>query len=58
MESGGGMLFEEESNFIYEREDLITLRPAREHAWLDNVIERTLLKLRCRCLEVRIKLAP
>lgn len=46
LEGEGGQLFEEESQFIYEKEDLITLRPGREHAWLDNTIERILLKLR------------
>ena len=46
LEGEGGQLFEEESQFIYEKDDLITLRPGREHAWLDDIIERILLKLR------------
>ena len=45
MEKDGGQLFEEEMSWIYETEDLVTLRPpAREnYAWL----EESLLKL-CR----------
>ena len=48
MENDGGQLFEEESGFIYEKEDLITLRPGKEHAWLDGIIERILQAFRCR----------
>lgn len=54
MENGGGQLTEEESGFIYEKEDLVTLRPGREHAWLDSVIEQTLQIFRCRLLRVSI----
>lgn len=42
MEMGGGQLFEEEQAWIYEKEDLVTLRPGREHAWLDGILERLL----------------
>ena len=52
MENDGGPLFEEEAGFIYEKEDLVTLRPGREHAWLDNVLERILQKCRCGLLLV------
>ncbi|CAF9932280.1 hypothetical protein IMSHALPRED_008841 [Imshaugia aleurites] len=48
MENDGGQLFEEDMGFIYEKEDLVTLRPGREYAWLDGVLERTLKVLRCR----------
>lgn len=48
MENDGGQLFEEDMAFIYEKEDLITLRPGREYAWLDGVLERTLKLLRCK----------
>lgn len=44
---------EEESTFMYCKEDLITLRHGREYAWLDRIIERTLQFLHCRPLEVR-----
>ena len=46
IEADGGQLFEEESRFIYEKHDLITLRPGREHAWLDTIVERLLLMIR------------
>ena len=52
MENDGGPLPEKESCFIYEKEDLITLRPGREHAWLDGVIERLLQACRCRIITV------
>ena len=45
-------LFEAESAFIKEKEDLITLRPGREHAWLDAFIERTLQAFHCRFIQV------
>lgn len=48
MENDGGQLFEEDMGFIYEKEDLITLSPGREYAWLDGLLERTLKRLRCK----------
>ena len=54
MENDGGQLFEEESGFIYEKEDLITLRPGREHAWLDGMIERILQLFRCKLTMVSL----
>ncbi|KAF6226905.1 hypothetical protein HO133_008346 [Letharia lupina] len=51
MENDGGQLFEEDMGFIYEKEDLITLRPGREYAWLDGLLERTLKVLRCRLIK-------
>jgi hypothetical protein len=35
-------LVEGDVDFIYDKDDLITLRPGRESAWLDAVIERIL----------------
>lgn len=35
-------LMQGDAEFIYNREDLITLRPGRETAWLDVFVERTL----------------
>lgn len=58
MENDGGQLPEEESGFIYEKEDLVTLRPGREHAWLDGIIERTLHTFRCRLLKVSMLSTP
>ncbi|KAN0110989.1 hypothetical protein V8E51_007376 [Hyaloscypha variabilis] len=37
-------LMQGDDDFIYNKEDLITLRPGRESAWLDSTVER-LLKL-------------
>lgn len=54
MENDGGQLCEEDMGFIYEKEDLVTLRPGREHAWLDGLLERTLKVLRCRLVKVGI----
>lgn len=54
MENKGGQLFQEESGFIYLKEDLVTLRPGREYAWLDGAMEYLLQIFRCRILRVRI----
>ncbi|KAL9065713.1 MAG: hypothetical protein Q9161_008048 [Pseudevernia consocians] len=48
MENDGGQLFKKDMEFIYEKEDLVTLRPGREHAWLDGLLERMLRVLRCK----------
>ncbi|KAL8745198.1 MAG: hypothetical protein Q9184_007904 [Pyrenodesmia sp. 2 TL-2023] len=42
MEKDGCQLFQEEASWIYEKEDLVTLRPGREYAWLDGILERIL----------------
>lgn len=47
-------VYEPESGYIYCKEDLITLRPGREHAWLDKSIEKFLRLAHCRPLEVRL----
>lgn len=41
-----------ERSFIQHKEDLVTLRPGREHAWLDGVIERILRIFHCKLVEV------
>ena len=43
----------EESSFIYNKEDLVTLRPGRENAWLDVVVERMLQFFHCSLIDVR-----
>lgn len=43
---------EKETNFIYHKEDLVTLRPGREHAWLDSSVEKLLKWLNCGPVEV------
>ncbi|MCJ1228643.1 hypothetical protein MMC12_005304 [Toensbergia leucococca] len=44
-------LVEEEASYIYRKEDMITLRPGREHAWLDAFIERLLRTINCQFVE-------
>lgn len=50
--------FDEESplcndeSYIYRREDIVTLKPGRENAWLDAFIEKTLQALSCRLIRV------
>lgn len=46
-------LFEGEDDFIDRREDLVTLRPGRECAWLDAFVERVLKTVRCGPVKVR-----
>lgn len=48
MENDGGQLGGNESAFVYKKADLVTLRPGRDHAWLDDVLERMLKAFRCR----------
>ncbi len=52
MEKDGGQLYEGEMAWIYDKEDLVTLRPGREHAWLDGVLERFLSFCRGRIVRV------
>ena len=54
MENDEGQLYEKEMEYIYEKADLVTLRPGREHAWLDGTIE-SILKI-CRCGLLRVSL--
>ncbi|MCJ1384093.1 hypothetical protein MMC17_007209 [Xylographa soralifera] len=44
----GGQTYEKEMSFINKKEDLVTLRPEREYAWLDSLVEQALRMLRCR----------
>ena len=52
MENDDGQLFEKEMEYILEKADLVTLRPGREHAWLDGMIENILKICRCGLLRV------
>ncbi|KAG7006561.1 hypothetical protein G7Y79_00014g037360 [Physcia stellaris] len=51
MEKDGGQLYERDMSWIYDREDLVTLRPGREHAWLDGILERMLSLCRGRVVK-------
>lgn len=42
-----------EQKFIHRKEDLITLRPGREHAWLDSALEKALKWTKFEWVEVR-----
>ena len=44
---------EKETAFVYRKDDLITLRPGKERAWLDSSVEKGLRWLNCRPIEVR-----
>jgi hypothetical protein len=44
-------LVKDQRNFILRKEDLITLRPGREYAWLDSFFERLLRWCNCRLLD-------
>jgi hypothetical protein len=48
-------LLEAESTWANQKEDLVTLRIGREHAWLDSGIEKLLKYFHCGILEVRIE---
>jgi len=45
-------LVEAEGSWVYKKEDLVTLRAGREHAWLDSGIEKMLKWFHCGFLEV------
>ena len=45
-------LLADDQRFIYEKEDLITLQPGREHAWLDGSVEWLIRKCHCKLIEV------
>lgn len=47
-------LMEGDNEFIYRKEDLITLRPGRESAWLDAFVERVLKMIHCKPVQVRL----
>ena len=43
---------EKESSYVRYKEDLITLRPGRDYAWLDGLIEKMLRRFHCPLVEV------
>jgi hypothetical protein len=45
---------EEEEDWIRQKGDLVTLRPGREHAWLDSAIEHLLKAINRDWINVRI----
>jgi len=47
-------LLQGDTEFVYHKEDLVTLRPGRESAWLDALVERLLKVFHCRAIQVSI----
>ena len=45
-------LLKGDDRFIYQKEDLVTLRPGRESAWFDAFVERVLRMFNCRLVKV------
>jgi hypothetical protein len=41
-----------EQSWVQWKEDLVTLRPGREHAWLDSIIEHILRWMNCKLVNV------
>lgn len=47
-------LLKADTEFVYQQEDLVTLRPGRESAWLDAIIERMLKMVHCKPVQVSV----
>lgn len=43
---------EAEGSFVFEKEDLVTLRPGRETSVVDGFVERMLKTFHCSAIEV------
>lgn len=48
-----GHLMRSDSRFAYEKEDLITLRPGRDHSFVDGFVEQMLKTFHCQPLKAR-----
>ena len=48
-----GHLMRADSRFAYEKEDLVTLRPGRDHSFVDGFVEQMLKNFYCRPLKAR-----
>jgi hypothetical protein len=42
----------EDEYYIYHKEDIVTLKPGRENAWLDGIVETILQKFTCTPIRV------
>lgn len=49
---GQAPVCEQDAQWIYAKEDLIAMRAGREHAWLDDGIEKLLRWFHCNWIEV------
>ena len=45
-------LVEEEATWINHKEDMVSLRSGREHAWLDGMVEGLLRRFHCRLIDL------
>ncbi|TVY21064.1 hypothetical protein LARI1_G001244 [Lachnellula arida] len=49
----------DEESYIYHKEDIVALKPGREHSWLDTFVEKILHRMNCRLVrELRAKTNP
>ncbi|KAL8736923.1 MAG: hypothetical protein Q9181_002188 [Wetmoreana brouardii] len=48
-------LMQADSEFVYRKEDLVTLRPGRESAWLDAFVERLLKLIHCQPVQLPVR---
>lgn len=46
---------ERDEEWVYCREDMVTLRPGRDHAWLDRAIETVLRLFNWKLMKVRVR---
>lgn len=51
-------LVEADRDFLYHKEDLVTIRAGREHAWLDAAVENFLRWYPCKPIKVHSTLLP
>ncbi|KAF2470786.1 uncharacterized protein BDR25DRAFT_32466 [Lindgomyces ingoldianus] len=48
-------LVEEEASWIQHKDDLLTLKAGREHAWLDDVVEGLLKVCHCKLIDIMFR---
>lgn len=48
-------LLQADTEFVFHKEDLVTLRPGRESAWLDAFVERILKIFHCDVIQVCLR---
>lgn len=53
IENDADMLAAGDDEFVYLKDDLVTLRTGREHAWLDDAVERMIQVVKFKPVQVR-----
>jgi hypothetical protein len=43
-------------SYIYRKEDIISIKPGREDAWLDTIVERILQTISCPLIRVSLQI--